>query len=346
MQVWLNGKAFALLVLLVERAGALVTREEIRAHLWSPETHVEFDPNVATTLRKIRTALGDSGKDSKFIETRQGAGYRFKEPIAILENNQPIVGPPASPTFGGVRPGPADIEAWTDFEPQYHRMLRGAIAAILLLAVVSGYIIVRFALTIKESSGRMSLVVLPLVNEGGNGADDSLADELTDELITSLTCYPNPKLRVISGTTAMHYKYSSKSAGEIASELKVSYLLEGKIHRETGQGRLSVRLVRVLDQSVVWANNFEISSGGVVQNQVALMAKGIAEALSAQAGRHLVSQESIGLSWVEATAYFAPTQVEQVQDENGVVSSANMRQHFRDSVRGMDKPQGHDCSPH
>src|SRR6202795_4267183 len=70
------------LVLLVEHAGEVVTREELRRCLWPNDTVVEFDHSINAAIRKLRIALGDSAEKSRCIETVGRRGYRF---IAKLE---------------------------------------------------------------------------------------------------------------------------------------------------------------------------------------------------------------------------------------------------------------------
>lgn len=65
------------LVLLVERAGTLIDRDQIQAALWSPDVFVDRDAAINTAIRKIRRALGDHVAHPRFVETVVGKGYRF-----------------------------------------------------------------------------------------------------------------------------------------------------------------------------------------------------------------------------------------------------------------------------
>src|SRR5688572_9548914 len=69
------------LILLAQRAGALVQRGEIQAALWGPDVHVEHDSAINTAVRKIRQALGDDAERPRFVETVVGKGYRFIGPV-------------------------------------------------------------------------------------------------------------------------------------------------------------------------------------------------------------------------------------------------------------------------
>jgi len=70
-----------LLVLLVERAGELVTRDEIRRTVWGTDTFVDFDQSVNFCVRQIRTALHDNADTPCYVETLPRRGYRFIAPV-------------------------------------------------------------------------------------------------------------------------------------------------------------------------------------------------------------------------------------------------------------------------
>src|ERR1043166_5369794 len=66
-----------LLQLLLEQRGEIVTREDVRQHLWPADTHVDFDAGLSSVMRKLRDALGDSAEQPRFVETVPRRGYRF-----------------------------------------------------------------------------------------------------------------------------------------------------------------------------------------------------------------------------------------------------------------------------
>src|ERR1035438_9291797 len=75
-KIKLQEKPFQLLVLLLDHAGRITTREELRQGLWSADTFVDFDANLKTTLNKLRQVLGDSAERPIYIETIPRQGYR------------------------------------------------------------------------------------------------------------------------------------------------------------------------------------------------------------------------------------------------------------------------------
>jgi len=82
VKIRLQEQPFQMLSVLLERPGEVVTREELRERLWSGNTFVDFEHSLATAVKKLRRALGDSAAHSQFIETLPRRGYRF---VATLE---------------------------------------------------------------------------------------------------------------------------------------------------------------------------------------------------------------------------------------------------------------------
>src|ERR1700739_524848 len=72
---------FQLLVMLLEREGAMVTREEIQNKFWPNDTIVEFNHSINVAIGKLRRALGDSASDPPYVATVASRGYRFLAPV-------------------------------------------------------------------------------------------------------------------------------------------------------------------------------------------------------------------------------------------------------------------------
>ena len=77
----LQEQPFQVLALLLERAGDVVTREELRQKLWPADTFVDFDHSLNTAVNKLRETLGDSASSPRYIETLARRGYRFIAPV-------------------------------------------------------------------------------------------------------------------------------------------------------------------------------------------------------------------------------------------------------------------------
>ena len=80
--VRLQPQPFKLLRLLTNQPGKLVTREAIKAALWTDDTFVDFEQGVNFTIKQVREALGDRAENSIYIETVPKRGYRFLAPVA------------------------------------------------------------------------------------------------------------------------------------------------------------------------------------------------------------------------------------------------------------------------
>src|SRR5271170_1888391 len=91
-KVRLQEQPFQILLMLVERAGGLVTREEIKKKLWPNDTVVEFDHSIHTAINKLRQAFGDSAENPKYIETVARRGYRLMVRVERVDVGP--VGPP------------------------------------------------------------------------------------------------------------------------------------------------------------------------------------------------------------------------------------------------------------
>jgi DNA-binding winged helix-turn-helix (wHTH) protein len=86
----LQGQPFQVLALLLDRAGEVVTREELQQTLWPSDTFVDFDHSLNTAINKVREALGDSASSPRYVETLARRGYRF---IAAVQTPPPTEAP-------------------------------------------------------------------------------------------------------------------------------------------------------------------------------------------------------------------------------------------------------------
>jgi DNA-binding winged helix-turn-helix (wHTH) protein len=107
-RVKLQGKVYQALFALLQKPGEIVTREELRMHLWPLDTHVNYDANVNTTVNKLRQVLGDSSDQPAFVDTIPRKGYSF---VATVQcSDKPIVRP-VSQTLRPAELAPAATEA-------------------------------------------------------------------------------------------------------------------------------------------------------------------------------------------------------------------------------------------
>jgi TolB-like protein/DNA-binding winged helix-turn-helix (wHTH) protein/Tfp pilus assembly protein PilF len=259
----LQEQPFLLLAMLLEKPGALVTREELRARLW-PQTVVDFDHGVNKAISKIRDALGDSAENPRFVQTVARRGYRFLADVTVAGSGSVETAPLKSASVDSqTLDHPGTIQA------RSRRIVAWAVAgfALFLLSVV---LLIWIRSTSSSSLPAIrSLAVLPLENLSVDTAQDYFADGMTDELITRLAQISD--LRIISRSSVMTYKGVRKPLAEIARELDVQAIVEGSILRSDKRVRITAQLIRVPADEHIWAHSYEgdVSDTLVLQSQVA-----------------------------------------------------------------------------
>lgn len=88
VRVKLNAQPFQVLLLLLDRAGELLTREEIARELWPDGTFVDYEHGVNSAVNRIRDALGDTATSARFVETLARRGYRFTAPVERIGSGE------------------------------------------------------------------------------------------------------------------------------------------------------------------------------------------------------------------------------------------------------------------
>ena len=226
MKVRLQGQPVEILVILVEAAGEIITREELQQKLWSADTFVDFEQGLNNAMNRLRAALDDDAESPHFIETVPRRGYRFIGAVHGGPRNR------AEPT--------AQTEAQLDAgkKPARHSRIGTRLAAVGLLGLTVA-VAVLLGLNVRGWRDRVfmrspkpqiqALAVLPLTNLSGDPEQEYFADGMTEALITELGKVSKP--RVISRQSIMQYKGSKKQLSEIARELNVDAVLEGTLQR-------------------------------------------------------------------------------------------------------------------
>ncbi len=103
VRLGLHGQPLQVLAALLNRAGDVVTREELRAQIWTADTFVDYDHSLHNAIARLREVLGDSAETPRYIETLPRRGYRFIAPVEREEAQAP----PSS--ADSVRPGEVSV---------------------------------------------------------------------------------------------------------------------------------------------------------------------------------------------------------------------------------------------
>jgi DNA-binding winged helix-turn-helix (wHTH) protein len=105
--VKMEGRPMQLLMLLVQRSGELITREEIADYLWGKDVFVDVEQSINTAIRKVRIALCDDAEQPRYLQTVVGRGYRFIAQL-IIESDD---GDPSTRLFTAEELGQAVLSA-------------------------------------------------------------------------------------------------------------------------------------------------------------------------------------------------------------------------------------------
>jgi TolB-like protein/DNA-binding winged helix-turn-helix (wHTH) protein/Tfp pilus assembly protein PilF len=257
--VRVQDKPFQVLALLLDRAGELVTREELRQALWPADTFVDFDVGLNTAIRKLRDALGDSADEPRFIETLPRRGYRFIATVESETSPDTLDSAPADTRIAPFQPQTSDRQtAIRVGRVKGSRRVTLALASVAAVLVVVG-VLMRFTglwNRVAHPSPRIrSIAVLPLDDLGGDPSQAYFTDGMTEALITGLAKISS--LRVISRTSAMHYKGARPRLRDVARELSVDSIVEGSVLRAGNRVRITAQLIYVPTDQHLWANSYE-----------------------------------------------------------------------------------------
>lgn len=270
VKIRLRPQPAQILDLMLARAGDLVTRDELSRLLWRGQTDVDFNYGVNTSIKELRSALGDSASDPRCIETIPKLGYRFlmtvQRPEPAAQPVAPVVvreAPPEAPAgISGARPNRSAPASWSRLRPT----LLGA--CVLLFSALLVWVLWSKSPTgPAPTGGRLMVAVLPFENLTGDAAQDYFSDGLTEEMIAQLGRADPQRLGVIARTSVMHYKSEKPPLAQIGRELGVAYVLEGSVRRDAARVRITVELVKVRDQASVWSRQYDRALSGLLDLQ-------------------------------------------------------------------------------
>jgi tetratricopeptide (TPR) repeat protein/DNA-binding winged helix-turn-helix (wHTH) protein len=266
LRVKIQDQPFQLLMLLLQRPGEVVTREELRQSLWPEGTYVDFDGSLNVILKRLRAALDDDPENPRFIQTVPRRGYRFIAPVAAEKPPEPVSEqallhatlPSESPQSS------AQASAITAFPvPNVERRrspyIYAAFASVILLlsmgvALAWHYGRLGTKPTVSSVQMRKSVAVLGFQNLSGRAEDAWLASALSEMLSTELS--GGEKLRLVSGEDVSNLRLSapwpsadsldSGTSARIGDALNSDVLVLGSYMMigtaDQGQLRLDVRM--------------------------------------------------------------------------------------------------------
>jgi tetratricopeptide (TPR) repeat protein/DNA-binding winged helix-turn-helix (wHTH) protein len=203
IRIKLQEQPFQILCLLLDHSGEVVTREELRHKLWPAHTFVDFDRSLNKAMTKLRSALGDSAENPRYVETIPRHGYRFLAPVHHQQGGtetavSTLVHSPE--THSGVqateREGHSSVPSFFGSLNLHSRLGRRrliVLAATFALAILAAVVYLRIRAsagligTSSSANLRQSVAVLGFKNLSGDAQEAWLSTALSDWLVTELT---------------------------------------------------------------------------------------------------------------------------------------------------------------
>jgi TolB-like protein/DNA-binding winged helix-turn-helix (wHTH) protein/tetratricopeptide (TPR) repeat protein len=276
-------KAFDILHYFVQHPNRIVTKQDLMKAVW-PDTIVE-EGNLTQTLSVLRKVLVEHGDESGLIVTVGRQGYQFTAEVTRG----------APPRNAGRHETP-----WRSVA------VGSGVLLAVLIASASAW---RWLRVVPSGPEPVRLAVLPFVNLTGDSAQEYLADGLTEETITQLARLRPEQLGIIARTSVMRYKHGDKRMDEIGRDLAVGYALESSLRQSANRLRVTVQLIRVRDQSHVWANDFDYG-----QQDVFHIEDSVATAVAREVQLRLTPEERTRLTRAPSTTALAADAVMRGRD--------------------------------
>jgi tetratricopeptide (TPR) repeat protein/DNA-binding winged helix-turn-helix (wHTH) protein/TolB-like protein len=257
-------KAFDLLVVLVEKGGHLVEKEELLKTVWRGS--IVEEGNLSVTVSFLRKALNDDRGLHKYIETVSKRGYRFVANVRQVGEPQRMPAPPRldEPHASGERNGASQRLPEAVPSVSGGTAKRVLIRRIVVVALAAGALLLLVRLAPRRTGGASqldgpvtlrSLAVLPFQMLGTKHGDEYLGLGMADALINRL----GDTGKIIVRPTSAIQKYAAQDLSPQAAGLEqgVDAVLDGRIQREPGRVRLTVQLIRVRDGVQLWGETFD-----------------------------------------------------------------------------------------
>ena len=231
------------LALLLARPGDIVSRDDLKRALWGDDVHVDFDRGLAYCIAQVRTALGDSAENPRFVETLPRRGFRFIAPVSgVPVAEVPVAQLPPPPAKGTSR-------SWLRSRP---------VPALAALGLIAALIVV---VTFMVMRPRPILAVAIFDNETGRPEYDRFTSGLSDALVAHLGTLDPSRVGVIGNARSLRMPRSERDLAQIRTELGASFILLGQLQNTDGGLRLITHLIRLDDGTHVAVARFDRSSG-------------------------------------------------------------------------------------
>ena len=250
VRVKIQDMPFQILILLLERRGEIVSREELQRALWPEGTYVDFDGSLNVVLKKLRAAIDDDSDSPRFVETVRRYGYRFIAPVSI---DSPFASAQAVAAEVRSSSPPANA-APTEPRQKLSLWMTAGIALPVLALAALGWYSLRYRSVVHAAP--KIIAVLPFSNEGAGPDFDYLRYAIPNDLVTDLTYARTVNVRPFSSTS----KYAEQANDPIAvgKDLRVTYVVAGSFLIDQQNLRVNLELVDVAQNQAVWRDEVSV----------------------------------------------------------------------------------------
>jgi DNA-binding winged helix-turn-helix (wHTH) protein/TolB-like protein len=253
VRVKIQDQPFHVLILLLERPGEIVTRDELRQNLWPEGTFVDFDGSLNVILKKLRAAVGDDHENPRFIETVPRRGYRFIAPVSVVSPAPADVTKPA-----GEADSPATSREISRFSFSWQRVMSPwpwALALVAFLLALLGWKYARSTSPPSPAAPKV-IAVLPFANEGAGPDFDYLRYAIASDLATDLTYTRSVSVRPFASTS--RYGSQGVDPAAVGGELRVTHVVAGGFLLDKTNLRVNIELVDVARNQSVWRDEVTV----------------------------------------------------------------------------------------
>jgi transcriptional activator of cad operon len=229
--VRLEARTMRLLVYLAERSGEVVSVDELLKEVWAGV--IVTSDSVYQAIASLRRELGDDPKQPTYIATVPRHGYKV---VATIGNGAVVSTQPVA---------------------RRRAPFMATIAVVICLALIDTYVIRTRPLT--------SIAVVPFLDLTDGMSHEYFADGMTEEVIDKLSKIRG--LHVATATTSFYLKNKPIAVGDIATKLRVTYVLDGSVRKSHTTYRVAARLSRGDNGLVVWSETYDRPAGDMLMVQ-------------------------------------------------------------------------------
>jgi TolB-like protein/DNA-binding winged helix-turn-helix (wHTH) protein len=252
-------QVFDLLDYLIRNRERVVSKDDLINTVWNGR--VVSDAALTTRLNVARSVIGDSGEKQRLIKTLQRKGFRFVGTVQEVQRpaDAALTADSGEQSFQNVaRPDPSNAEAQDGLASGAHN---GS------------------TMSSSPATPRLSIVVLPFANIGGDPEQDYFVDGVTESLTIDLSRISGSF--VIARNTAFTFKGKAVDVKQVGRELNVRYVLEGSVQRGGNRLRVNVQLIDAETGNHLWAERFEKPVADLFDMQDEIVSR-LANTLNAQ----------------------------------------------------------------